>query len=454
MPHLFLSYSRKDQAFARRLYEALEGQNRDAWVDWEGIPPTAEWLKEVFAAIEGADAFLFIISPDSVVSPVCLKELAHAVEQNKRLVPILHRESDASGIPEALAKLNFLFARAGDDFPTAVARLLETVATDLDWVRGHSRVLVRAKEWEARGRDGSFLLRGMDLQDAVRWLAEAPLRKSPAPTSLHLEYIDASRVLEAEEVQRLQDLYVKALARQLAAQAELMRQQRAALLPRSILLALEAMRRLPSSEAYQALLSGLVLLPKVQAVISGASGRLPYSPGSNHAATASVTPDGALRVWEPHTGRTAAQLTLGQPITALAMSPDGRFVAAAGSTASQAGKTSKAAHAVTVWRIDDNGEPFSVLHGLTIDAIEFSGDSRYLATASVRCQCRRLGSAERVARCALLPRPGRNRAGVQSRRPVTRHRKPHNRPPLEPRFQRRGRAHHARGRRAGSRVQF
>ena len=34
---VFISYSRKDKEFVRRLDEALKRRDREAWVDWEGI---------------------------------------------------------------------------------------------------------------------------------------------------------------------------------------------------------------------------------------------------------------------------------------------------------------------------------------------------------------------------------------------------------------------------------
>jgi len=40
MASLFISYSRKDIAPARKLTESLKGQDLDFWIDWEGIPPT------------------------------------------------------------------------------------------------------------------------------------------------------------------------------------------------------------------------------------------------------------------------------------------------------------------------------------------------------------------------------------------------------------------------------
>ena len=66
MADLFISYSRKDKEFVRALHTALTAQGHSAWVDWEDIPLTADWLKEIYEAIEAADTFVFVISPDSV----------------------------------------------------------------------------------------------------------------------------------------------------------------------------------------------------------------------------------------------------------------------------------------------------------------------------------------------------------------------------------------------------
>ena len=49
---VFVSYSRKDIDFVRRLHAALADLGRETWVDWEGIPPTADWMQQIAAAIE------------------------------------------------------------------------------------------------------------------------------------------------------------------------------------------------------------------------------------------------------------------------------------------------------------------------------------------------------------------------------------------------------------------
>jgi hypothetical protein len=148
MTDVFISYAREDQAFVRDLHEALQACDRDTWVDWEDIPLTADWLAEIYAAIEAADTFIFIISPDSVASEVCSLELAHAVKHNKRLVPIVRRDVDTKAVPQALAALNWVFFRESDDFDRAFQSLIEAIDTDLDWVRAHTRLLVRAIEWD------------------------------------------------------------------------------------------------------------------------------------------------------------------------------------------------------------------------------------------------------------------------------------------------------------------
>ncbi|MEL6331097.1 MAG: toll/interleukin-1 receptor domain-containing protein, partial [Cyanobacteria bacterium J06626_26] len=84
MADIFISYSRKDTAFVRILDAALIRSKYDTWVDWQNIPLTADWWQEIESGIEAAHTFIFILSPDSVASKVCRKEIEHAVKNNKR----------------------------------------------------------------------------------------------------------------------------------------------------------------------------------------------------------------------------------------------------------------------------------------------------------------------------------------------------------------------------------
>jgi WD40 repeat protein len=198
---VFISYSRKDQAFVQRLHQALQDRGREAWIDWKDIPPTAEWLLEVYGGIEAADTFLFILSPDAVDSKVCGKEVTYAVSHNKRLIPVVCKDVDPDTVPPALAVLNWIFIRPQDDFDAGVERLVQALDRDLEWAKAHTRLLTRALEWERKGRNPSYLLRGNDLQEAETWLAEAGKHGEPQPTPLQSEYLLASR-REAARSQR------------------------------------------------------------------------------------------------------------------------------------------------------------------------------------------------------------------------------------------------------------
>ena len=197
MSDIFISYSRKDESFMRKLYGRLTEHNQDTWVDWEGIPPSAEFMKEIFSAIELADTFVFVISPDSVNSDVCNKEVQHALDNNKRIVPVLYREVDYKTLPvekpvkRMMDKVNWLRFCEADDFEAGIQKLFEIINTDLDYVRLHTRLQTRAIEWESKNYDTSFLLRGKDLQDAEKW--RDSFEKIPKHTELQKKYITISR---------------------------------------------------------------------------------------------------------------------------------------------------------------------------------------------------------------------------------------------------------------------
>lgn len=194
---VFISYSRSDSAFVRRLHDVLRERGYAVWVDWQDIPETVDWWNEIQAGIEAANIFVFIISPDSAKSDVCKQEVDHAEANNKRIVPIMYRTLAAETVEEALHPAvqshNWLIFTEGDDerFDDNVQQLIRVLTRDEDYVRKHTRYLVRAREWERRGRDDSFLLRGTDAEEALYWLKSAA-KKRPAALPLQEAYVQAS----------------------------------------------------------------------------------------------------------------------------------------------------------------------------------------------------------------------------------------------------------------------
>ncbi|MEM1309892.1 MAG: TIR domain-containing protein [Cyanobacteria bacterium P01_H01_bin.153] len=194
--NVFISYSRRNKEFVQELYGALDATGREVWVDWENIPVAVDWWQEIQLGIELADTFVFVLSPDSVASKVCGQEIEEALKHNKRLVPVVCQDVQPDQVHPELARLNWIFLRPQDDFKTGFKGLLEALDQDLDYVRTHTRLLVRALEWDRNARDGSYLLRGVDLERANRYLSQGKAQE-PSPTALHHQYVIASAEVEA-----------------------------------------------------------------------------------------------------------------------------------------------------------------------------------------------------------------------------------------------------------------
>jgi len=89
MTDAFIAYSRRNLDFVERKAEALIANGKEPWFDRRkdplvGIPDASEWWEEIEEGIEAADNFIFVITPDSVTSPYCNAEMAHARRHSKR----------------------------------------------------------------------------------------------------------------------------------------------------------------------------------------------------------------------------------------------------------------------------------------------------------------------------------------------------------------------------------
>ncbi|MGZ9166484.1 MAG: TIR domain-containing protein, partial [Anaerolineales bacterium] len=190
MAKVFVSYSRKDSIVARKLIAALSSIQQDVWVDWEDIPPAVDWLEQIFRGIEGSEAFIFLISPDSIASEVCNVEVKHAVRNNKRIIPIVLRDVEPKTTTEMIRKLNWTFIREQDNFDDGLAKVKIAIELDLPWVEEHNRLQARALDWD-RKKEPSLLLRGRDLRNARNMIAAAT-SKDPTPSDLQKTYIQQS----------------------------------------------------------------------------------------------------------------------------------------------------------------------------------------------------------------------------------------------------------------------
>jgi WD40 repeat protein len=210
---VFLSYSHQDRQFALKLRTALQGQGKEVWQDESGIRPAERWELALRRAIEGSDAFIFVISPDSAASPECRKELDHALTLNKRVVPVVASSADRKMLPAGLLAFQFVPARGEFEanFGASLDLLVSAIDTDLEWVHEHTQWGLKAIEWDDHGRDASFLLTGSELEAAEQWLARQS-GKRPEPTGLHNEFVLVSRRRSVRRLRRTRAFTSAALA--------------------------------------------------------------------------------------------------------------------------------------------------------------------------------------------------------------------------------------------------
>jgi len=192
MARIFVSYNRKNINFCKQLTDELQKRDLDLWVDWEDIPPTVDWLKEIEKGVEEADTFLPIVSKEWISSRNCIIELEYAVKNGKRLIPVVPYEIVWDDVPSDLAHLNFIFFTEKFDFNAQLDKLFTALDTDYEWLKTHRRLQVKALEWERANKENGFLLRGQDLEDAEQQIS-VNANKDPFPTDIQREYVLKSR---------------------------------------------------------------------------------------------------------------------------------------------------------------------------------------------------------------------------------------------------------------------
>jgi glycine cleavage system H protein len=88
--HVFISYSRKDQAYARQLENELRGRGFEVWMD-DRIDYGDRWWRTIVRAIRTSAAFILVMTPDSEESEWVEREVMLTLDEDKPLFPLLLR---------------------------------------------------------------------------------------------------------------------------------------------------------------------------------------------------------------------------------------------------------------------------------------------------------------------------------------------------------------------------
>jgi len=385
VPDVFVSYARDDATFVRDLVDRLEQAGKTVWIDTDGIGDGEVFPEAIRSAIEQSDAFVFVITPTSVASRFCETEVEYADSLHKRLLPVLRQPVADELLPEAIRVRNWVPFTPDQPADTAAARLITALDTDLEHARAHTRWLVKAREWESGGRDRSLLLRGSELASTEAWLAGAGETADPAPTTLHREYAAASRAAASRrqrlvvgaslsvaavavvllvfalisrnqavssqhkatsEAQRANNEATVARSEARRADAEsavsksrLLAAESQAQLPvdpeRSILLAMAAVRKAPTTEAVFALRGALDASPLDRRLASVGTQEIPvWGPGISYSPDGRLLAEGSqsgvVAIFDTASGQVVRRVRVGKAAPIVEFSPNGSSIAVGG----------------------------------------------------------------------------------------------------------------------------
>jgi WD40 repeat protein len=380
----FVSYRRipADTSFVGRLEQELAARGKRLWVDRTSIEPAADWLQRIDRGIKASRAIIFVLTPESVASEQCLRELALAADLHKLIVPVLLRPVERDGLPSSITRLSWIDF-SSRDVAAGVEEVIEALEGDLEWRDKHVRLMVRASDWADVGHDRGFVLRGGDLRAAEEWLGQAAAHARTPPTAQQTAYIMASRKV-ASRVQRTWQGALSvglAISLTLAAVAFVQRNQAqtqariansramaaeaVAALPtdpsRSVALALEATKTSPTPEAEQALRLA-VAQDRLRLVIrssAGSQAQAAWNPVLPQIAVAAAP--GVIELWNSGNGRITQLLRTGSTDSTSELEFDAK--------GSRLAALSVGGH-VSIWDIGRNGAALSVPTGDLDDRIK------------------------------------------------------------------------------------
>src|SRR5262245_41736588 len=208
---VFISYSRKDSAFADELVAGLEYGGFAPFLDRHDIAAGEDWEARLGGLIEQSDTVVFIVSPHAIKSDRCVWEVDKTLALSKRLLPVVHISVPDNLIPEKLSRLQFVHFDAGRGVTRPLQELADALRQDLGWIREHTRLGEIATRWDRRGRPESLLLRGDEIDAAKAWMA-ARNAAAPEITDAQRAFISASEEAESARLGR-ERAQIKATAR-------------------------------------------------------------------------------------------------------------------------------------------------------------------------------------------------------------------------------------------------
>ncbi|NES19704.1 MAG: TIR domain-containing protein [Symploca sp. SIO3E6] len=194
MTQVFLSYATQDKAVMEKIRNSLRRESITVWTNLTDIHTGEDFREAINRGIEQADNVVYLLSPESINSRYCQQELDLAVSFNKRIIPVLVKETEPNTIPDILRQLQYIDLTDNvkeEDYRLDESQLLKILHQDEAYYHRHKMLLTKALKWKEH-ENPSLLLREYNRQSAESWLKVAQKRKQHPPTQLQKEFIAES----------------------------------------------------------------------------------------------------------------------------------------------------------------------------------------------------------------------------------------------------------------------
>jgi hypothetical protein len=122
---LFISYARPDEPFVRKLAERL-GHTHDVWFD-EGLRARENWQGTILRRLDWCECFIYVLSPESYDSGICVKEYEEARRLDKPVVAV--RVQAGVTLPDDSERTRYV-----DFANTPFDAALDDLADVLEWI--------------------------------------------------------------------------------------------------------------------------------------------------------------------------------------------------------------------------------------------------------------------------------------------------------------------------------
>ena len=129
-PHVFISYSSKDQKVARTICTALEHRGVTCWISFRNVQPGQNFQEQIVKAIRASKIMVLVFTSNANNSNQIKKELALASQSDLVVIPVRIEDitpNEAFAYEFATRQWIDLF----DDWENSIAHLVELITTSV-----------------------------------------------------------------------------------------------------------------------------------------------------------------------------------------------------------------------------------------------------------------------------------------------------------------------------------